>query len=322
MKMTPLLFLGAALAASAAFTGCSIRHAAYNAMAPYPTGKETAEKTDTAEKNPLIAITGENDPELVAAFFPVALKTYEMLMFQDPTHAGVCLMTGELYVMYASAFVQGPAEQLPSESYAEQNDQYLRAQNFYDRGKRYVLMALDRRVAGFSAAVFSDDAKAREKVLAACGKKDVAALYWAGAGALGAFSLSPLDLRYLQTLPGAVAMMERAAELDPGFNNGAIWEILAAFYAAAPEPMGGGHDKAVDAWHKALDYSKGQNPSVYILYAKSFCVPTQDGAGFDEALEKALAIDPESRPDERLMLTIARRQALWLKDHKAEFILE
>jgi predicted anti-sigma-YlaC factor YlaD len=117
-------------------------------------------------------------------------------------------------------------------------------------------------------------------------------------------------------------MLERASVLDPELNHGAVWEVLMSFYAAAPESLGGGRDKALDAYAKALDYSKGQSPSLYIAYAKSFCVPAQDGAGFDCALDKALAIDPDSRPEERLALTIAHGQAAWLKAHKADYILE
>lgn len=329
--------IAAFLASSAimlALGGCSIRHAvmnsAANAIAPWPSGSPAknvqpatgAFGSTTEETDPMVALTGENDPELVAAFFPVALKTYEMMLFKNPSHEGLGLMTGQLYITYANAFIQSPAERIPAEQFNQQNAEYLRAQNFYVRGKNYVVRALDHRFRGFSSAVFGQDERERATMLARCKKNDAAALYWAGAGSLAAFSLSPLDTDYLASLPGSVAMLERASVLDPGFNRGAVWEVLMSFYAAAPESLGGGRDKALDAYGKALDCSKGQSPSLYIAYAKSFCVPAQDGAGFDEALDKALAIDPDSRPEERLALTIAHGQAAWLKAHKEDFILE
>ena len=61
---------------------------------------------------------------------------------------------------------------------------------------------------------------------------------------------------------------------------------------------------------------------MYIGYAKSICIPVQDSKGFDIAIDTALSIDPESEPENRLILTIAHRQALWLRDHKSNFILE
>lgn len=319
----------AALAFTALFAlgGCSIRHAVMNstanALAPWPSDRPAKPAADAdGPKDPMVALTGENDPELVAAFFPVALKTYEMMLLNNPTHEGLGLMTGELYITYANAFVQTPAERIAPENFDEQNAEYLRAQNFYARGKTYIVRALDHRFRGFSQAVFGLDEKARTAMLAKCKKNDASALYWAAAGALGAFSLSPLDTNYLASLPGSLAMLERASVLDPALNHGAIWEVLMSFYAAAPESLGGGKDKAATAYGKALEYSKGQSPSLFVAYAKSFCVPAQDGESFDRALEKALAIDPESRPDERLALTIAHRQAEWLKAHKADYILE
>lgn len=322
------------LAAILSLSSCSIKHMAYNAVADMlapPPPKETktpkaiatnVKNTKNAPVNPMSALTGENDPQLVSDFFPTALKLYEIMHFQNPTHEGLSSMTGQLYIMYANAFIQTPAEQLPSERYNEQNDAYMRAQNFYSRGKRYVLESLDHKYAGFSLSVFGSDPALVAKTLAKCKKTDVTDLYWAGAGALGAFSLSPLNTDYIATLNGAVAMLERGTELDPSFNNGAIWEVLMSFYAGAPDSLGGGKDKALAAYEKALQYSKGKSPGTHIGYARAFCIPSQDSAGFDIAIEKALAIDPESQIDNRLVLTIAHTQALWLKEHKSDFILE
>jgi len=311
------------LALAFSLASCSIRQAAMNSvssmLAPPPSEKPPKPAKGA---NPMIALTGENDPELVRDFFPTALKLYEIMHLQNPEHEGLAIMTGQLYVMYANAFVQGPAERLPIEQFDEQDAAYRRAQNFYVRGKNYVLKALDHRYQSFSVAVFGTDEEAMKAMLSKCRKSDAAALYWAGSGTLGAFSLSPLDSAYVPILPGSVAMLERAAALDPAFNNGALWEVLMAFYAAAPESLGGGRDKALEAYAKAVEYSGGKSPGAYIAYVRSFCIPLQDGAGFDEYIDKALAIDPESQSENRLALTIAHRQAVWLKDHKADFILE
>ena len=323
MRKNGISRAGIAILAIATLSSCSIRQAALNsaanALAP-PT--PSIAKSAATGADPMIALTGENDPELVADFFPTALKLYEIMHLQNPGHERLSVMTGQLYVMYANAFVQGPAERIPFDRFDEQDAQYRRAQNFYVRGKDYVIGALDHRYKGFSAAVFGQDEGAMRATLAKCKKSDVDALYWAGAGTLGAFALSPLDASYVPVLPGSVAMLERAAELDPAFNSGAIWEVLMAFYAAAPDSLGGGRDKALDAYAKALEASNGKTPGPYIAYARFFCVPAQDGSGYDEYLDKALAIDPESQPANRLALTIAHRQAVWLKEHKADFILE
>lgn len=302
-------------------SGCSIKKVAFNATADMlapPPGKVISDD----EPNPMTALTGENDPELVAAFFPTALKLYEIMHLQNPEHENLAIMTGQLYIMYANAFVQSPAEQLPFDEFDRQNREYERAQNFYMRGRSFILKALDHRYDGFSDTVFGPDAAQREQLLASCEEADTSALFWAASGLFGAFSLSPMDTSYHVLLAGSLAMIEKAAELDPAYNNGSLWEILMAFYAAAPESLGGGRDKALAAYEKALYYSGGKSPSTHTGYVRSFCIPSQDSEGFDENIDKALAIDPDDQPDNRLAVILAQRQARWLKANKGEFILE
>jgi len=310
----------ATLAVLAILPGCSIKKMAFNSvadmLAPSPSDKPSE------GPNPMVALTGESDPELVGDFFPTALKLYEILHLQNPEHEDLAIITGQLYVTYANAFVQAPAERYPAEEFDKQDAAYRRAQVFYVRGRDYAVKALDHRYPGFSADVFGLDDEARAARLSKCVKKDASALYWAGAGLLGAFSLNPLETSYLERLPGTVAMLEKAADVDPAFSEGAIWEVLTAFYAAAPDSLGGGKDKAHAAYDKAIGINGGKNPSTYVTYVRSFCIPTQDSAGYDEYLDKALAIDPDSNPDNRLAVILAQRQALWLKEHKADIILE
>lgn len=295
---------------------------AYSSVADALAPETHSKKIKKTGANSLEAITRENDPQLVADFFPAALKIYEMVLIQNPSHVELGIMTGQLYIMYANAFIQIPAEQLPSEAFDIQNNEFKRAQNLYLRGNNFILSALNYRYKGFTSSLFNSDTTLRTKGLSNCTIKDTQALYWAGAGALAAFALDPLNTALLEKLEASVAMLERSAELNGAYNNGAVYEVLMAFYAAAPDTLGGSREKALSCYEKALQISNGKNPSVYIGYAKSICIPVQDSKGFDIAIDKALSIDPESEPENRLILTIAHRQALWLRDHKSNFILE
>ncbi|MGP1577003.1 MAG: TRAP transporter TatT component family protein [Treponema sp.] len=304
-------------------TSCSLKQAAFNSLAdtvaPSPGTKKTAQKGDML--GAVTALTGEDDVELVADVFPTVLKTYEMLHLSNPKHRGLAIMTGSLYIMYANAFVQTPADYIPEIQFEKKNAQYLRAKKFYRRGAEYVLASLDTVYSGLGRITDPEAQEDWTALLKKCRIEDVESLYWAGSGFLGAFALDPMDTAALDTAVGALAMLERAAELDPGFNDGAIWEVLATFYAAAPEAMGGGLEKAENAYQQALALSEEKRPSVHILYAQSFCIPAQDAQGFDEALQKALAIDPETQPENKLAIAISRRKARWLQAHKEDFFL-
>ena len=116
-------------------------------------------------------------------------------------------------------------------------------------------------------------------------------------------------------------MMERAADLDPSYFGGLILETLFNFYSAAPDFMGGGQEKAAAAFNRAVEMTGG-SASLYTTYAKNVCVPAQDAAGFDEALQKALSVNPDDNPSTRLMTIIAQRRAEWLKSCRADLFLE
>ncbi len=323
MKSLSKLFLFCVLAV--VFSSCSIKQMAYNSiangMAPLPEAKAKS-KPDPDAPNPITALTGEDDIELVGEVFPVILKTYEAMHIQDPKHRGLALMTGELYIMYANIFVETPATYISDAEYDKKNMQLFRAKKFYKRGAKMALSSLDMAYPGFKDAIYSNDIEKIKKALDRCKKYDAEALHWSGAGILATFALDPLDIDSLQAVLGGVSMIEKAVELEPEFMGGSSWEILCKFYAGAPVNFGGGIEKAKKAYKKALEISKGKTPSVYLTYATSFCVPTQDSKGYDEAIEKALAIDPELQPENKLTIKLAQDYAKWLQEHKEEFILE
>ena len=302
-------------------SGCSIKQMAFNGiadtLAPFPASKPDASGGIDAAA----ALTGEDDITLVAEVFPTVLKTYEILHRSNPKHRGLAVMSGSLYIMYANAFVQTPADYIPETQFQRKNLEYLRAKKFYLRGAGYVMESLNGAYKGFAEAMAQYTEDTGAAFLMRCRTADVESLYWAACGILGAFSLDPMDTDTFSAVPGAVAMLERAAELDLAFNDGAIWETLAAFYAAAPDSLGGGMEKADAAYRKALELSSGQRPSVYILYAQSFCVPTQDSVGFDEALENALAIDPDTQPNNKLTIALSQEKARWLQNMKGDYFL-
>ena len=299
-------------------SSCSIKKMAMNSIA----GMIAPDAKSGGSGGALLAFTSENDPDLVAESFPIILKLVEAMMLESPDNAGLAITAGQLYVMYANVFVQGPAEMLPASQFREQNAQYERAANFYRRGSAYALEGLELRYKGFKESVFGPNAEdERDAALSKTKEEDAAALFWAASGALANFSLNPLDPDASYGLEGFVAMMERAAELDPSYFGGLILETLFNFYSAAPEFMGGGMDKAAAAFDRAVALNGG-SASLYTTYAKNVCVPAQDVAGFDEALEKALGINPDDEPSTRLMTIIAQRRARWLRDSRGDFFLE
>ena len=285
--------------------------------------KASSPAAKTNENDALSAVlTGEKDPVLMGDFFPTALKLYEIILAQNPKHRGLAVTTGSLYVMYANAFVQAPAEMLPSSQYSHQAEEQQRAKLHYLRGRNYALRSLELRCAGIESALLSGNTELCAPFFTRLKKDDAAAAYWAGAGWLGAFSADPLDVEQLKTLPCAVALLEKAAELDGSYNNGAVWDALTSFYAQVPPEFGGDLERARFASEQSFLVSQGKTPGPYITYATSFCVADQDALGFKENLQKALAINLDADPANRLGVVIAQKKAAWLLAHGDDYFIE
>lgn len=287
---------------------CSIKKLAMNQVANALTGSASS-----------TVFTGDNDPELVGDALPFAIKMYESLMNANPRHQGLRLQTGSLYIMYANAFLQTPATMLPESEYKKQEFAYRRAKNLYLRGRDIILACLENKYPGFRDALQKRNyGKALERTT----RKDAPLLYWAGAGWLGGFAIDPFDMDLGITLPAAAALMDRVYRLDPDYAAGAIHEFYILYYGSLPEYMGGDLKKARDHYAQALAISRGRSATPYLSLATSVTVKEQNLGEFRELLRKALAIDPEAVPENRLVNILNQRKAQWLLEHADDYFVE
>jgi predicted anti-sigma-YlaC factor YlaD len=287
---------------------CSIKKLAMNQVANALTDQTSS-----------TVFSGDNDPELVGDALPFAIKLYESLMVANPSHQGLKLKTGSLYIMYANAFLQTPALMLPESEFKMQEFNYKRAKNLYLRGRDIVLVALEHKYPGFRQNLQN---KMFAKALAATNKKDVPLLYWAGAGWLGAYAIDPFDMDLGMTMPAAAALMDRVLELEENYAAGAIHEFYILYYGSLPEYMGGSLQKARKHFEKAIAISHGKSSTPYIALATTVAVKEQNIGEFQSSLKQALAIDPGVDPENRLLNILNQRKALWLLEHIDDFFVE
>ena len=286
---------------------CSIKKLAMNQVANALTGSGSS-----------TVFTGDNDPELVGDALPFAIKMYESLMVANPRHQGLRLQTGSLYIMYANAFLQTPASMLAEAEYQKQEFAYQRAKNLYLRGRDIILAGLENKYPGLRAALQKRD---YQMALQRTTRQDAPLLYWAGAGWLGGFAIDAFDMDLGVTLPAAAALIERAYRLDPDYAAGALHEFYILYYGSLPEYMGGDLKKAREHYERALAISSGRSATPYLSLATSVTVKEQNLAEFKELLNKALAIDPEGVPENRLVNILNQRKARWLLEHADDYFL-
>ena len=305
-KLIFTAFFTICLAICLTLPSCSIQKMAMNMVADALTGEGGAD-----------VFTGDPDPELVRDAIPFAIKLYETLLSQNPGHQGLMLTTGSLFVMYANAFIQGPAEMLPSYAWQDRENALNRAKQMYLRGYNILYDALEAKYRGFKQGIANQNT--RQNFLNKLKKDDVGLLYWAVAGGLSAYSIDIMDFELSARISEWNAMIHRAYELNPNFDGWALDEFFIIFYASLPDVLGGDPDKALVHFQRALEKSGGVSTGAYLSYAQNISLPAQDYEAFESNLKKALEINPDDDASTRLVNIINQRKAKWLLDNAWQF---
>ena len=296
----------AALVLLAFCSGCSIKKLAVNKL-----GNMLASSGSNFES--------DEDPELVAAAIPFGLKLYEGLLAESPKHTGLLLAAASGFTEYAYAFVDLKAEEAKEESVDRAEALRERARKLYLRANRYGMRGLEARYPGFGAALDNDAVSALKRVR----KADVPLLYWTAASLGLAVSSSKGSPEMIGQLPLVEMIVNRVAELDETFDNGAVPEFLITLEAARSGVKLEDQEKAMrQHFDRAMEISKGKRAGTYVSFAENASVPAQNAAEFKSLLEKALAVDVDADPDTRLANVIAQRRARWLLAHQSELFLE
>jgi predicted anti-sigma-YlaC factor YlaD len=289
-------------------SGCSINKLATRAVADALTGDGGS-----------TVFTGDSDPELVGDAIPFAIKMYESLLASAPDHQGLILTTGSLFVMYANAFVQSPAEFLPPLQYEERQAALERAKKLYVRGADILYGGLEKKYPGFGKASSIDNTLA--PYLKKMKKADVGLLYWTAAGYLSAYALDPFDPKMGRRVPDLMFYIDRAYELDPDFNAGALDDFYVLAGASLPESLGGDKTHVDEHFELALKKSGGKLAGPYVSYAQAVSIPADDYDTFKKYLETALALDVDADSANRLTNIISQRKAQALLDNAADYFI-
>jgi predicted anti-sigma-YlaC factor YlaD len=285
--------------------GCSLKKIAVNKL-----GNALAESGST--------FSSDNDPELVAAALPFSLKLMESLLAESPKHQGLLLATSSGFTQFAYLAVQESADEDENRDIVNATALKTRARLLYLRARDYGLRGLDTRHKDFAAALRNNPKSA----VMVCTKRDVGYLYWTAAAWGSAISVSKElpDLVADQSI--VEALIDRAAALDPDFNDGAIQQFLITYEPARP---GGGKDyeaRALPHFNRAVEIAHGQLAGPYVSYAESISIASQNRPQFEAMLHHALAVDPDAKPEWRLANLVAQRRARWLLAREEDLFVD
>jgi predicted anti-sigma-YlaC factor YlaD len=251
---------------------------------------------------------GDDDPELIEAALPFSLKLMEALLVELPDHQGLLLATASGFTQYSYAFIQLPADIVETDSIAAAEILRDRARRLFLRARDYGLRGLDTRHKGFSVRLH-DDPKAAAMVL---DQKDVPFLYWTSASWGSAISISKNNPDLIADQLTVEALIDRAFELDPDYDHGAIHGFLITYEGLRQGAGGDPDERSRKHFEKVVDLTRGQSASPFVSLAETVSVQEQNRAEFEELLNKALDVDVDQKVEWRLLNILMQRRARWL----------
>lgn len=264
------------------------------------------------------AFAEEGDLKFAGEAIPFSLKLVESLLHAQPDNADLLLAAASGFTQYAYVWVQQPADFLEAENFSAAQVERGRARAFYWRAHRYARRALDVKHPKF-AATFDRDPVAGAAFVP---KRDVPLLYWAAASLGATVSLSKTDPDMIARQPQIEALLDRASALHPDWEQGALHEMHMAYETARPGAGAAGVTRTREHFAKAVELQQGRRASPFVSLAESIAVQEQNRAEFIALLNRALAIDPDAVPGNRLANLANHERARWLLARVDELFLE
>ena len=262
--------------------------------------------------------TSDEDPELVRDALPFSLKLIESLLAESPRHRGLLLAAASGFTPYAYAFVQEEADEIQDSDLERATALRIRARRLYLRARDYGVRGLEVTHPTFGSELRKDPRAAVRMATS----KDVPFLYWTAASWGAAISLSK-DNPDLVADQGIVeALIDRALALDEKFAEGAIHSFLIAYEGSRNGAEGDFAVRSRKHFDRANELSGGNLAGPLVSLAESVSLQKQNRGEFESLLKRALAIDVNVKPDDRLANLVMQRRARWLLQHTDELFLE
>ena len=293
------------LLAAMLLSGCSVKKFAIN-------------KVGDSLANSGTTYASDDDPDLVEQAVPFGLKLMEGLLAESPKHRGLLFAASSGFTEYAYAYVQEPSEELESEDLARANFLKARARRLYLRARDYGLRGLETKHPGFEASLREDSKKAVRSTI----RRDVPLLYWTAVSWGAAIALSKDRPDLVAEQPLVETLIDRAYGLDPDFGHGSIDQFLISYESARQGANGDFAFRSKQHFDRAVALTSGQSASPFVAYAESVSAQKQNRGEFEALLRKALAVDPDARPEWRLSNLIEQRRARWLLSREDDLFLE
>lgn len=263
-------------------------------------------------KNAQRSTQSEPDPQLARESAPGALKTVDGFLESAPENPLILAILAQGYAEYAFGFLEDDLESLPDndKTAAQRAAIQARATGFYDKSLKFALrlIALKDKKHELENALKKDVASV-EAAVKKLDKKSLPGLFYGGLALASAINLNRTDLGRVADLGKAVAMIQRAYEIDPNFANGGPAMTLGVIKSSQGKAMGGDPVAAKKYFEQAIASTNGKYLLTRVMMARFLAVITEDRKLFETTLQAVLATPADVFPEQRLANELAHRRA-------------
>jgi tetratricopeptide (TPR) repeat protein len=286
-------------------SGCSIDNASRKAASGFFTASAKSFASD-------------DDLELVGDATPFALKMIDTLILNSPNDAALLLAGARGFSQFAFGFVQQKGELIEDKNTELALAQYQRAKQLYRRALSYGWRGLELDHLNLQVELHRN----LPKGLKALGQKDVPFMYWTALSLGALINLSKDNAELIAQVPIVEGLMDRALELDEAYEAGAIHQFFIGYELNRRNRKGDPVQLSRNHFYRAVQLSQGRMAAYFVTLAETVTVKEQDVTEFENLLNTAIRISPDSVPNWRLANLLWQERARWLLARKDRLFTE
>ena len=254
-----------------------------------------------------------DQPELVSIYFEKKIKKLEK---SDMTSLDQQRALMRTKVEYGFGIIMEHADRLIDVDYSSALDKYKKANIIFKDARDSGISILNDRYSNFKDWI-------RGVVELQFTNNDIIDLYWLAAAYGGAISSSRGDPFELIHLPKVGRILRKCIELDPEWNNGAVYSAMMSFTSTRTDISEDLLRDSVDFYfNKAILYSDSLDAGPFLAYAESIHKTYQERKEFEDKLNYVIDMKTKSRSRYELPNLIAKNRAEWLLSKTDDYFLE
>lgn len=254
-----------------------------------------------------------DQPELVSIYFEKKIKKLEK---SDMTSLDQQRALMRTKVEYGFGIIMEHADRLIDVDYSSALDKYKKANIIFKDARDSGISILNDRYSNFNDWI-------RGGVELQFTNNDIIDLYWLAAAYGGAISSSRGDPFELIHLPKVGRILRKCIELDPEWNNGAVYSAMMSFTSTRTDISEDLLRDSVDFYfNKAILYSDSLDAGPFLAYAESIHKTYQERKEFEDKLNYVINMKTKSRSRYELPNLIAKNRAEWLLSKTDDYFLE